>query len=253
MSEHQNLLAQHDYAIVDLTIIGEEEWHDELPLQDIVPKDLENDVGRTPKLLVLEDGAPHMELITWNLGLARQGKAEYLFSCLLSAPDIAPEDMLEHLRDHLVFDSPQGKGQLRSYDGRVFPHLLRMLRPPTLRALFGPIKTWTFLLLHEWFAALPPETDLMRRYWALHEKERARVDWIYQINQVLTEWQWRHNRPWKDLDDFHVLSEQVEQALREAQAHTQDRGKQNDFALRRVEEHSIPSYALRQPDIEQTF
>ncbi|MCL2591707.1 MAG: hypothetical protein FWD67_12790 [Betaproteobacteria bacterium] len=244
MSEVETLLARHDYAIVDRTIIGAEDWHDALPLQDIVPRDLENDVGRAPKLLPLEEGAPHMDRLAENLEAAREGREEYLFSCLLSAPDTPPNKMMIHLRDHIVFDPPY-KGLLRFYDGRVFPHLLRMLREPTLRALFGPVSLWTFRLLDNWYSVPPPDTDSMRRYWVLHEKELERVNWIYQINQVLAKWQRQHKRPWKDLDEYHALSEQIEQALLKAQneARSQDAGEQNAFALREIEAHCLPGLA----------
>jgi len=248
MNQYQDLLARHDYAIIDRTIIGAEDWHDELPLQDIVPKQMKNDVERTPKLLQLEMGAPHMARVIENLDAARKGREEYLFSCLLSAPDVAPDKMMLHLRKHLVFASKQGNGVLRFYDGRVFPHLLRMLYPSTLGAIFVPIRHWTFRLQDEWISVPPPETNLVRRYWALDDKERQRVDRIHRINQTLSKWQQQHKRPWKDLDEFHARSEQVEQALLDAknEAHLQDAGAQIAFALRVIETHEPQSWVKPQ-------
>jgi len=246
MNAYQNLLARHDYAIVDLTIIGAESWHDKLPLQDIIHEEMKNDVERTPKLLHIATGSPHIGLIAEKLEAARKGREEYLFSCLLSAPDVAPNKMMAHLRKHLVFASKQGSGVLRFYDGRVFPHLLRMLYPGTLGALFVPIRHWTFRLQDEWISVPPPETNLVRHYWALDDKERQRVDRIHQINQTLNQWQ--QQRPWKDLDEFHARSEQAEQALLAAknEAHLQDADAQIAFALRVMEADAPPQWAKSQ-------
>jgi len=240
MSKYETLLALHNYAVVDLNIIGEEDWHGELPLQDIVPKGMESDTERMPKLLLLEEDAPYMAWLARNIEAASKGRGEYLFSCLLDAPDTSPDEMMAHLQRHLVFDSRQGKGMLRFYDGQVFPHLQWMLFAPTLKALFGPVKAWTVRLLHGWFSATPPEGDDARAYWALHEDERAQVNRIHQINLALNKWQRQQARPWKDLGEFHLMSRRIKELLLKAQneARIQGATEQISFALRMIEAHS---------------
>jgi hypothetical protein len=232
-----DLLARHDYAIIDRTIIGAEEWHDELPMQDIAPKSLAGDIERAPKLLPLETGAPYMDWLAENMAGACQGDEEYLFSCLLAVPGVPAKKIMFHLERHLVFASPQGQGILRYYDGRVFPHLLRILDAYSLRALFGPVERWTVRLQDDWFNVPRPEAGIARALWSLGKDTRERLDTIMQINQTLDQWQRRHKRPWKSLDEFQAFSEQVERALEIAQNELglQDAEAQNDFALQRLE------------------
>jgi hypothetical protein len=241
------LLAQHHYAVIDLTIIGAEDWHRELPLQDIVHPEMRGDIGRTPKLLPLKADAPYMGWLVENIEAARAGKEEYLFSCLLVAPETPPDAMMGHLKKHVVFDSPQGLAILRYYDGRVFPHLLRMLDIYSLGGLFGPIKTWTFRLLDEWISVQPPETQTVRTYWKLPRDVRERLDRILQINQTLHAWQRRYKRPWKNLDEFQAISDFAEETLREIQhnAQLQDEDAQNAFVLNAIATYYNPRLGIR--------
>ena len=241
-AQYEDLLAQHDYAIIDLTNIGAEDWHRELPLQDIVHREMRGDIGRTPKLLSLEASAPYMGWLVENLEAARAGREEYLFSCLLAAPETSPDEMMIHLENRVVFDSPQGIGILRFYDGRAFPHMLRMLDIYSLGGLFGPIKTWTFRLLDEWISVQPPETELVRTHWRLPGNVRERLDRITPINKTLNAWQRRHKQPWRNLDAFQAISEFAEQTLRDIQneGQLQDEDEQIAVVLNAIETYYYP-------------
>jgi hypothetical protein len=233
---YPELLAQHDYAVVDHAAIFPEPWHEELPLRRIVPQVLEESAHLMPSLLPLRSLTAEQEpLLYENHEAAQQGRRGDLLSCffVLAQKEADPDALLQHLTDHLLLHSPQGYALLRYYDPRVFIHLRRLLEPGQMRALFGPFQTWTFRFQEEWIrlsapeAPEAPEAPADEGPWEFSEAQRQRLDRVGYINTALADWNKKLARPWHGLAEYDQLAEQADRAIVRAQQdyqlkHSQD-------------------------------
>jgi hypothetical protein len=55
MTDYPDLLARHDYAILNKTALWTQPWHAELPLYPLVPRELPGDADKMPPLLPLAE------------------------------------------------------------------------------------------------------------------------------------------------------------------------------------------------------
>jgi hypothetical protein len=219
MTDYAELLAQHNYAIVDVPAIQHEAWHDALPLTPIVPHDLRGDADKMPALLPLTPGEPYLKLLQYNLEKAESNPASHVLSCLLAiAPETSLSSVQWHLRNRLILHSPHGERALfRYYDSRVFVHLNRILNPERIRSLFGPIQTWTYRFQNQWHSATAPEINgIIPRLCSATTEQRQQLDNVGLINRTFSKWESRTQRSPRDLQEFDTLAAQAERALQTA-------------------------------------
>jgi hypothetical protein len=213
----QALLARHHYAVVDRTLLAPEQWHDNLPLQPIVPFNM-NDSTRYPALLPLAElTPPQQELLCTNLREAEYTR-DRVISCLFAAPDTPTPQILFHLSHCLAFRrSAQPTHLLRYYDSRVFPHLCRILTPQLLRGLFGPISVWTYLFQNEWISVTPPADIPPRSFTTTTTAEKwNQMLHIIHINEALRLWREKLDQPWAGPEEFNDASAKVDRVLQTA-------------------------------------
>jgi hypothetical protein len=219
MTDYAELLAQHNYAIVDIATVDPAPWHKELPLEPLVPQDLRGDADKMPALLPLTPGEPYMERLQSNLEEAEGDPASHVLSCLLAvAPQTSPTTVQWHLRNNLILHSPRGERALfRYYDSRVFVHLNRILNPERIRALFGPIQTWTYRFQNQWHSATAPEINgIIPRLCSATAPQRDKLDRVILVNKVLNQWQQKLGRPWRGQEEYTACAERTDQAMETA-------------------------------------
>jgi hypothetical protein len=218
MTDYAELLAQHNYAIVDIATVEPAPWHKELPLEPIVPHDLRGDADKMPALLPLTPGEPYMERLQSNLKDAESDPASHVLSCLLAiAPETSLSTVLWHLRSRLILKSPEGSALFRFYDSRVFVHLNRILNPERIRSLFGPIQTWTYRFQNQWHSATAPEINgIIPRLCSATTPQRRKLDRVILVNKVLKKWQRKLGRPWSGQEEYTAYAERTDQAMETA-------------------------------------
>jgi len=214
------LLRQYTHAIIDMAGVVSDDWHDELPVRPLVPRFfLNTDDDIMPVLLTLDSvSEAHMKLLGANLEDAKDRPFMRLLSCLLYvAPDTHSNSLAHHLTNMLMLDGPgrEGPGKLiRYYRNDVFLHLLRILPPPRIRQLFGPVQTWTLPFQQGWPAFAPPEiTGSAPAYWAVNEEQEQRIKQIGLINNILIRRKEKTGMRWASVEDFHADAEKVERIL----------------------------------------
>jgi hypothetical protein len=220
-TNYEELLAQHNYAIIDRALLEDESEIDGLPVEPLVPHEMRGDVGILPMLLPLEAEAPYIKTLIETFEAADFGLGRYPFTCLLTAPGVTPSRMKAHLTARLVLHSPRGgKDLLRYYDPRVFPHLVRILTPEQLRALYGPIQAWTFIFQQAWQSLSVPEVaGIVPGFWVVDDEQHAQLNRVIQLNTVLSTRQDKPDRAWVSLAEYSDAAQTADAALKTAQTH----------------------------------
>jgi hypothetical protein len=218
VEDNEALLARHDYIIIDRAALADESELDGLPVEPLVPRILQEDADNMPVLVPLAPGAEHMEMLAYHLESAKKGYCACMIACMLTAS--APDGrMSAHLSRRLVLHSPRGgKDLLRYHDPRVFPQLIRILKPEQLRALYGPIRTWSFMFQQKWISHPVPEvTGVVPEFWSVDDGQHAQLARVIQLNTVLAGRKKQLGRPWADLAEYLDASRTADKALELAQ------------------------------------
>jgi hypothetical protein len=186
----EQILARHGYVIINLNGLPEnkaEALQAALPLSRLVPTGLKGDTARMPVLLSVADldDARRTALRAHLQMFEEKGHA-----CLLDAPEATDREVRLHLTRRLLIESPRGKIFLRYFDPRVFPHLVRILPPDRVRALFGPIQHWTIPFQKSWRSYERPEVSgIIPLHWTTDAQQ---ADYILKrigpTNTVLRRW-----------------------------------------------------------------
>jgi hypothetical protein len=216
MTNYQELLSRHHYAIVDRSA-WLPEWVSELPLRPLVPEILRSKADKMPALLPLKpDNAPYTELLCENLELAEKDPSLHVLSCLLNVivSETPPEKLECHLQEKLLLHNSRGCAFLRYYDPLVFAHLKRILWPEQMRTLFGSVKRWTWRFQNEWITEFPPEvTRGIPRFWVAHPEQHARLEHVIYINNALSRYTVQTRRPWSSRIEYENAIECSERAI----------------------------------------
>jgi len=230
-----DLFSRHDYAIVDLISIQEERWHSTLPMTRLVPKVLESDAEKMPSLLPLEPGAPYLADLADDLCIADEQGFKPLVSCLLAVPPgTDPERLQWHLTERLVLHNPQGRAFLRYYDSLVFLHFERILRPPQLQALYGPVSEWSIRFQKDWIALPTPDVEDVQTVplvWQVNRVQSEAVDRIGTVNLALKLIRERRRRPWESLDEWRAAAAWIDASIDADSRHAPD-AAEDDLARR---------------------
>lgn len=138
------LLAAHQFAILNPLQLESRQWSS-LPLMTVVPPALSSRAAMMPRLLDFaslsseQRGALLERVDRWD----RDSDTPFFPLLIKSAATAA--QVAAHLSSQLVVHAPDGgDALLRWYDPRVMRHLYWLFTPGQLRALSGPIATWTW-------------------------------------------------------------------------------------------------------------
>ena len=218
-ARYQALLLQHTHAIIDWTIVVYQGWLRELPAQPLVPRPFRNtDDDIMPALLTLGSlSETYRKKLTNNLEEAQSRPYMLIPACLLHVdPGLSPNSLTHHLIDKLMLDGPGREGAkrlLKYHRSELFLHLLRILPPPRIRQLFGPIQAWSVPFQREWLTFTPPAVTSIPKYWAVNEEQSQRIARIDIINDVLKRWQKKTGHEWESVEAFHADAEKTERLL----------------------------------------
>jgi hypothetical protein len=218
MTDYAELLARHDYALVDRYPLWAEPWHDDLPLVPLVPEALRGDANILPALLDLKSlDATQTSRLAENLRevhAAQQGRERRVISSLLAvSPDTTAQKLQKHLESRFHMWSPQGTFLLRYYDPRAFIHFARVMDTPLLRAMYGPIRIWTIPFQNKWIALPAPEAGPTRLFWGVKAEQREKLDRIGYINMALKELCEYRDWIWRDVAEYTDAAEKADRAL----------------------------------------
>jgi hypothetical protein len=221
----EQLLAEHDYALVDIGMLYADYWHAELPLERLVPELLANEAHLMPGLLSLKalNEEQNRRFIN-NLREAAQGRETCLISSLFNAPDANAEELKTHLTNRLVLRSPQGKAYFRYFDSRAFIHFERILSPEQIAVLYGPITLWTVsFLLDEWLQIKAPKgkntssentsDKNTSENLSVSAEQREQLNRVSFVNEALNEFKFKTGHSWSSVADYHVQAAQVDRAV----------------------------------------
>ena len=213
MTDYANLLAQHDYALVDRDAHHPDDYSD-LPLIPLVPEQLRSDADLMPGLLALKslDDATTARLIE-NLQATQANGEDRLISSLLVAHGIDQATMQKHLESRLDTASLQGRFLLRYYDPRAFIHFERILTLPWLRGMYGPICGWTIPFQDAWLTLPAPEVGLTVSAWVVTTEDRRTLDRVGPVNMALKAFGKHLGRPWRDLAEYADFAAEADKAL----------------------------------------
>jgi len=212
-------LARFTHAIIDFTSVVFEDWHQELPVEPLVPHYFRSDADVMPVLLTLDSlSDAHLDLLCENLEQAKDSPYMLLLSCLLHvAPDTHPKILAHHLTQLLMLDGPGREGVnclLRYHHKSIFLHLLRILSPKRVRQLFGPVSVWSVPFQQEWTDFPAPDiAGPIPTYWAIDAEQAARLGRIDLINNVLIRWKEKTGLRWASVEAFHADAENVDRIL----------------------------------------
>jgi hypothetical protein len=84
---------------------------------------------------------------------------------------------------------------------------------PFMRALYGPINTWTVPFQDEWLELPAPGEGVKREFWGVNAEERAALDRVGYINMALKELKWHRGQPWRDLAEYTGFAAIADRAL----------------------------------------
>jgi hypothetical protein len=177
-----HIFQQHDYAVIDRLAV--DALPDGLPLVSFAPPALKNDVHLLPVLLPLRElGAEHQATLAASHARAVAAGQPLLCTTLLTST-VGTAQLQAHLAGKLVVRLSDGADALlRYYDPRVFVQLQWMLGPRQVRALFGPVTTWTVHLDGAWTSTSAPTVD--RSSWWFDAQTSARLERSGLINETI--------------------------------------------------------------------
>jgi hypothetical protein len=222
-----DLLKQHTHALVDCYTLWPEAWHQELSIERLVPKGYEGDADLMPGLITLKWlDRKYIELLAEDMQGAANSGEPGIISALLAAPETEDWQLRNHLTKRLIMGSPQGKFLLRYFDPRPFAHFSRLMHAPLLRALYGPIHIWTILFDSRWTQTFKPEDGIARTYWGTNALLRDRLDRIGSLNEKLKKERAERGIPWKDLSEFALHADRLENAVPEGRGQTHQPNQQ---------------------------
>jgi len=221
-AQYQDLLQRHTHAVFDWTAVVPDDWHQELPVEPLVPRYFRNtDDDFFPVLLTLEElSDTQMRRLGENLEEAARRPYMLIPACLLYVdPDVHSKALVHHLTDKLMLEGPgrkkAGDRLIRYYYGGIFLHLLRILPPPRVRQLFGPVLKWSIPFQKEWISFMPPQTtEVIPRFWTTTDEEQSqRIERIGILNDVLKSWRERTGHRWDSVDALHADADKLERLL----------------------------------------
>jgi len=220
-SQYQDLLQRHTHAIIDWTAVVPENWHQELAVEPLVPRYfLNTDDDIMPVLLTLDEiSETQMRRLCENLEEADNRPYMLIPACLLHVdPDVHPKALTHHLTDKLMLEGPGRKNSfrlIRYYHGGIFLNLLRILPPPRIQQLFGPVLEWSIPFQKEWISFTPPETtEVIPRFWTTTSEEQSqRIERIDIINGILKRWREISGHRWESVEALHADAEKTERFL----------------------------------------
>jgi hypothetical protein len=241
VTAYRELLASHDYGIVDRTAVMPELWR-ELPLHPLVPDALHDSADLMPALLPLK--ALTAEQIAsicdnYEVELENHDRRDYLLSCLLApaSPDAELKALVRHLSDRLVLLNPQGLVFLRYFDSRVFTQLRWLFKPEQMRALFGPFQTWTFRFQDDWLSMTAPDVpEVGGASWRVDASDQAALSRVGFVNVALSQRRAQLERPWSGLAEYDLLAKQAGSAIERAQ---RDYGLESEADLVAFAQHAL--------------
>jgi hypothetical protein len=218
---YSDLLARHDYALVDRTLVPAETLED-FPLIPLVPLELRSDEPKMPALLPLEPGAAYLGRLAARM---KAGEEDPVFSpvatLISTSPDIKQSVLAFHLTSRLIIRGAWGKFLVYFYRSNVFPHLVRILSPRQLQSLFGKkgeIRAWTFCFQDEWQIVPEPEIregvsfDLF-----VTDEQLESIILIGMVNEVLDEYREGTGHPWAGYAEWDKQARRAELSLGIAQ------------------------------------
>jgi hypothetical protein len=212
------LLQAHQFALVDRAVLLWQEWHTGLPLLPLENKALKASPEKLPALLPLTPDAPYMDALALNLEQTKEEPELRTACALLAVPEeIEPEQLQKHLTERLVAHLNSGKAYIRYFDPLVFPFLFRIIPPPRLHLLFGPIQCWSIPFQDEWISYAVPEVEHKATAWIFSDQQWERIGRILSINDVLMEYEVMQDRQWKSFAEYEQAGEIAERALSTAQ------------------------------------
>jgi len=214
---YSDLLARHQYAIVDRAALPESTLK-RFPLSLLVHRELENDEGMLPGLLPLEKDAPYMKLLAACMVLGQKDPSlNPVGTLIVASPDIEPRRLETHLTSRLIVYSQQGRAFLRYYSSDIFPHLVRILAPARLKSLFGPqgqVYQWTYRFQNEWITVpVPDVTEGVPLTWIIRREEHESLDLVGEVNQALDTYCDNMGRPWNNHAEWNEKACLVERSM----------------------------------------
>lgn len=221
LSRYEELLAQHDYAMLEGFVSVNAPWCIQTPHTQLVPDFLRSDAEKMPIILPLKSA--NLPRLCKNMLAAEQGEEACVISSLFSVPPESDPKLLElYMRHRLILKHPGGESFLRYYDSRVFPHLIRILTPEQLHGFFkmstareaSLFTRWTFTFQDEWMSLTPSWTGQWHDVKFVSDAQRRSLDRVELLNILMLNKYWlATGKHWRNLEDFNAAVNRVEQAI----------------------------------------
>lgn len=215
MELSHRLLGAHSFAILNPLQLEHRQWGG-LPVTGLVPPILSSKAPTMPQLLDLASLSNEQRSALLERVDRWDRDSDTPFFSLLIKSTATSTQVAAHLSRQLIVRAPDGSDALlRWYDPRVIRHLYWLLAPEQLRALSGPVATWTWR-----------EHD---SHWATHEVPIA-ADRVVRLRI--------DDEQWSAVGRFGVLNRTILQLGRSATSPCRDDGlyRRIDACLREAYE-----------------
>jgi len=246
------LLAQHQYALLDRVALHPEPWHKDLPTLPLVSEEFKRDADKMPELLPLDPKEPWFPVFSSSLEkMDEKGWRPIVSALLVVSEETRLESLVGHLTSRLVLHSPRARAILRYYDSNIFPHFQRILRPVQIQALYGPIEQFTFRFKKgpqeiEWITEPAPDiTEPLPALWSVTMEQRAALERVGAVNQALDFWRAK-NRSWANLTEFRKVAVHMDRMIAEE---LRKESEMDEEALAVYAAKSFQEMLLRNPKI----
>ena len=151
------LVQSHDYAIINPLQVDISMW-DDLDTSAVVPRTFKDQSELFPRLIDLNalSFERRVALVEQSEDWARSHDQPMLSALLKSD---APRDRVVQHFAHAMHMRRDGRDRVfRFYDPRVFQHLQWLFDPAQMKALLGPLDTWTWCTAAgDWKSCAKPE------------------------------------------------------------------------------------------------